>query len=372
MSEKSPDFTPAPGILPEGMYGPDNFAVTNSQTRQLESADARGFRLIDRSEVPEDVLPQLEQRRVRDENGQIIKVAEQKDIFVGSEGSYKAYTKAEFDAIQAKASEQRQAERDQKYAELPALEETAIVEQLVEQHESPEQALREAKDVFDDRFARIMDDYQQNIEASKGSLKDKLSDLPALQKRAEQSVRGVYETLQQGMNNPSQALVAVHDQLRSGLNALDTATQAVYEGHKAAGIVRGQTEASSGNLSHLGGEFGQIARQIGTGNELDEVVVNEVSADVSARISEQRAVMLKLEQPVTAIAETLNRSLEINTTSHETVRQILFQVEEMSLHARHGRLDMDTYRIATGRLQEVVAGLQSATRYIGEATAVEL
>ncbi len=260
-------------------------------------------------------------------------------------------------------------------AELSTPEEVAVVEKIVGQLKNPEQALREAKGIFDARFVRIMDSYQPAIETGKASLKDKLNGLPELQARAVQSIRETYEGLQRGLNNPEQAqrmLAAADEQLRESIRTLGVASEAIYEGHKVTRIVRGQIETSAGGLGELRGDFGKISQQIDAAGGLDETIARETGGQVEVEIKGQMTAMRELDQPVAAISDILSGSLAINTESHRIIGQMIGRVEEMNNLARHGRLDMDTYRMITGLLKEVADKMSVTTVSIQKASALEL
>lgn len=104
MSEKVPDYSPAPGVLPEGMYGPDNFVVTNSQTGGYEAADVRGFHKVDRADMSADM-----QNHFKKYPGDT--------VFLESPVGYKAYQKDSFQKMQDTASAEREALRESLYAE---------------------------------------------------------------------------------------------------------------------------------------------------------------------------------------------------------------------------------------------------------------
>lgn len=104
MSEKAPDYSPAPPILPEGMYGPDNFVVTNSQTGGYEAADVRGFHKVDRVDMPTDMQDHF-------------KKYPSDTVFLESPVGYKAYQKDRFQQMQDVASAERDTLREPLYAE---------------------------------------------------------------------------------------------------------------------------------------------------------------------------------------------------------------------------------------------------------------
>lgn len=104
MSEKAPDYSPAPGILPEGMYGPDNFAVKNSKTGGYETADARGFKKIDKGDIPAGLQEYF--AKYADDS-----------VFLESPAGYKVYSPDKFTAIQDAAYAERQAMRKPLYEE---------------------------------------------------------------------------------------------------------------------------------------------------------------------------------------------------------------------------------------------------------------
>lgn len=106
MSEKAPDYLPAPGILPEGTYGPDNFVdfyVTNSQTGGYEAADARGFEKISKDDIPTAI------------QGHFAKYPDD-SVFLRSPAGYKVFSQDRFAQIQGEANAQRENARTLAYA----------------------------------------------------------------------------------------------------------------------------------------------------------------------------------------------------------------------------------------------------------------
>ena len=356
MSEKTPDFTPAPSILPQGMYGPDHFAVSNSQERTYESAQKRGFKMIDRSEVPADVLNRLEYKNKVDENGQKIEAYTPKDIFLSSGDQYKAYDTDTFNGIQAAWEKAHQDKREELYAEAHA----QFVDHLADQHSSPEQAIDEAEGVFYDRLNRMSDDYKSVVAGRRASAVEGANELFSSQNRAEQAAKEAYAMLRRGVDQPEVAIRAINDALDhlNGIQgALTMAGEAASTVSSAANQLLAHATEHKETVLRLSAEFVAVVSRIGETNGGDRLVSDKVSGQASEATSGQVTNATWLESSAGDLIASLGSSDGASGEVRQRVLAVAAQLEEMSFRAPRLGVNGDEYMAVVQAVRRIVDGL---------------
>lgn len=354
MSEKSPDFTPAPSILPEGMYGPDNFAVRG---KDAQPTTEHGFRQIDLASLPAGLQEKFKDRP-------------EDSVYLADDIGLKVYDAETFGNIQAAEDERRAAERAPMYADLQAEVDARIeaesraqaeaVEQLVDQHDNPEQAVNEAKGVFDDRLNQMVNDYASAIDSRKSSVREQVGDLFTSQKRAEQAAEEAYLILRRGADQPEAAFRAITNALDqfNGLHGiLAAADETAHDASSATNqlLVRA-TEHKEGML-RLGAEFTAVVSQIAEKDSSDTSVVDMVSGQAMEETSSQAAIASRLENSASDLSAALRSSENTTDQVRQQARIVTARLEEMSYRARQGRLDSDEYMAVLQSVRRITDGL---------------
>jgi hypothetical protein len=351
MSEKSPDFSPAPGILPEGMYGPDNFLVPNSQTRSFESADVRGFRQVDRDELSLTDQDRLEGTE-RNAQGDILNRRE-KDIFLMSDYGLKAYTKEEFDTIQVLGSKPREEERARRYAEVHA----ELIDQLVDEHDSPELALNEAQAVFDDKLNQLTRYYNQAMESGKHSLVGGIDELNRHHRRGEQVMEQAIQAMRSGMNQPDRVRQAVNRAIEE-LTTVNRILSVTLEGaqttrNTSRQMTRG-AEDYKGSVLRLGAEFGAVVTQATSGPDANAEATVELVGDATAAVDGKVQETTVLSEAITDLGKVLNGLADRSEQSRAHVRRLLGRLDELRFRMAAGRADPTEYQAITRSMNQLL------------------
>lgn len=358
MSEKSPDFTPAPSVLPEGMYGPDNFAVRG---KDAQPTTEHGFRQIELVSLPAGL-----QERFKDRP--------EDSVYLADDVGLKIYDAEAFGNIQTAEDERRAAERAPIYADLQAEVDARIesesrvqaetVEQLVDRHDSPEHAISEAKSVFDDRLNQIVNGYALAVDSQKGSVRGQAGELFTSQKRAERAAEEAYTMLRGAVGQPEAAFRAITgalDQLNGLQATLAGAEKTTSVVSGAANQLLARATEHREELLRLGAEFTAVVSQIGEKNNSDVSTVDAVIGQAREATSGQVTISTWLENSASDLITVLGSSENPTDQVRQKVRIVTAQLEAMSYQARQGRLNNSEYTAAVQLVRGIVDGLEEGT-----------
>lgn len=338
MSEKAPDFIPAPSALPEGMYGPDNFSLTtkDKQTgeRRLESADERGFHLVDRVDLPTDVQQHFQNYP-------------EDTVFIESAAgdrqgnvAYKASTKEQFDTIQAEADSARQAERAPLFE---AAEQAMTAREVAETYATPSEALEAAIDVLDDRLAQADTEFAESFSATTRHLSDDLQGLVEYHDRIVHGAEEILNGLKRGQDNPGYAVQVTNaaiEQLGQLRVMIGRAAENADQGRSKSRKVEELAEQQSITLRQLGNECVGAISQIRDIDPKDDARAREeIGQLVSVRVK-------AVDRTISAVKEFGGKMNRLSTDDSELgnyPNRLIGRLEEIRQGTRLGRFDSDGY-----------------------------
>lgn len=335
MHEKAPDFTPAPGIVPEGVMGPDYFSVDTKdpQTgeRQIKSGLVDHYVQTDFNDLPTDIQD-------------LYKRAPEGTVFLeGDGGRYKAYVGDRFKQIQVKAEATRATERKESAPLFEAAEQQPLtVSEVAEAYESHSEAARAAVDTLKDRLVQAEAEFTEQMTQGKRGLESGAGELV---RKHEEIANGIVEsinTLTAGIHSPEAAtrLMKVAVDKLSQLRMLTGQTMdGAQSTQKKVNVLAAEADAQDITVRRNGKECADVIEQLSLDTHEAAQVRGEISHLIDARSQAPRRVISSID----SLRGGLKRLAANDGDIQGGLARLLGQLDEVQQGASRGRFNTDEY-----------------------------
>lgn len=237
-----------------------------------------------------------------------------------------------------------------------------------ERETGSEQALLEAKNLFDQQLEVLATEYSGNANRYKNSLKTSAETLGRVRNGLQESTDSAFGYLRSGFAQPERARQVVGlaiEELTTAYNILISA-HSVTEGARAvSGSLHVHTESHQSNVARLRGEFqAGVSRAVDAEPDLDAVVLGRADTEVTEKVVSETSSASRLAEATQEIDVALRRIEETLSTSQPRIGSLLSRLEDLRAGINYGRFD-------TGEYEGILQSTNALVRELEEGSSIQ-
>lgn len=210
-----------------------------------------------------------------------------------------------------------------------------------------EQALLEAKNLFNERFNRLSTEYGGVSNHYKNEVKASAEALSVMRNKLEESSEAAFKHLRSGVAQPDRInnIVALAiEELSEANRILGSASGTIENGSSASGNLGNQAEAHKSDMGRLHGELrADMGRIADDAPEMDRAILGQADADATEATIRQTVNADRLKESALEIGSALRQIEDDTDAVQQRTRNLLGRLEDVKASIGRGRLDSSEY-----------------------------